>query len=76
MILGDLNTMGHSVARLSPNYCCDHMRWGSLGSCEAAWWQRNVLAVTGGGNRLAMIERDLCVCKDRDGSVRQPAGQL
>jgi hypothetical protein len=48
VILGDLNTMGHSVARLSPNYCCDRMRWGSLGSCEAAWWQRHVLAVTGG----------------------------
>jgi hypothetical protein len=47
VILGDLNTMAHSVARLSPNYCCDRLRWGSLGCCEAAWWQRNVLAVTG-----------------------------
>ncbi|WIA35111.1 hypothetical protein OEZ86_003596 [Tetradesmus obliquus] len=44
-ILGDLNTMAHSVARLSPNYCCDGMRWRSLGSSEAAWWQRHVLAV-------------------------------
>jgi hypothetical protein len=46
-ILGDLNTMAHSVARLSPNYCCDGMRWRSLGSSEAAWWQRYVLAVMG-----------------------------
>lgn len=47
VILGDLNTMGHSVARLSPNYCCDSMRWRSLGSSEAAWWQKHVLSVTG-----------------------------
>lgn len=46
-ILGDLNTMAHSVARLSPNYCCDGMRWRSLGLSEAVWWQRNVLAVMG-----------------------------
>jgi hypothetical protein len=39
--------MAHSVARLSPNYCCDGMRWRSLGSSEAAWWQRYVLAVMG-----------------------------
>lgn len=47
VILGDLNTMGHSVARLSPSYCCDSMRWRSLGSSEAAWWQKHVLSVTG-----------------------------
>jgi hypothetical protein len=46
-ILGDLNTMAHSLARLSPNYCRDAMRWRSLGSSEAAWWQRYVLAVMG-----------------------------
>jgi hypothetical protein len=46
-ILGDLNTMAHSVARLSPNYCCDALRWRSLGSSEAAWWQRYVLSVMG-----------------------------
>eukprot|EP00775_Hariotina_reticulata_P004582 gene4582-4836_t len=45
-ILGDLNTMGHSVARLSPSYCRDVLRWKTLGSTEAAWWQRNVLSVT------------------------------
>jgi hypothetical protein len=47
VILGDLNTMGHSVARLSPNYCSDRMRWGSFGTYEAAWWQKHVLSVTG-----------------------------
>lgn len=46
-ILGDLNTMAHSVARLSRHYCCDALRWRSLGLSEAAWWQRHVLAVTG-----------------------------
>lgn len=45
VILGDLNTMGHGVARLSPNYCCDPMRWRSLGSSEARYWSDHVLAV-------------------------------
>ena len=44
MILGDLNTMGHGVARLSPRYCCDAMRWRSLGWYEAAWWHVHVLS--------------------------------
>ncbi len=44
MILGDLNTMGHGVARLSPHYCCDAMRWRSLGWYEAAWWHAHVLS--------------------------------
>ena len=44
VILGDLNTMGHGVARLSPHYCCDVMRWRTLGWYEAAWWHAHVLS--------------------------------
>lgn len=44
-ILGDLNTMAHGIARLSPSYCCDRMRFLSLGSDEAVFWKRYVLAV-------------------------------
>ena len=44
-ILGDLNTMAHGVARLSPSYCCDRMRFRSLGSDEAVVWEREVLAL-------------------------------
>lgn len=46
MILGDLNTMAHGLARFFPKYCCDGMRWGSVGWSEAEWWQRNLFAVT------------------------------
>lgn len=42
-IMGDLNTMAHGVARLSPSYCCDQMRWRSLCWFEADWWHRHVL---------------------------------
>ena len=35
LICGDLNTMGHGVARFSPFHCTDHLRWGSLGLHEA-----------------------------------------
>lgn len=45
-ILGDLNTMAHGVARLSPNYCCDAMRFWTLGRPEAHFWHHNVLAIT------------------------------
>lgn len=43
-IMGDLNTMAHGVARLSPSYCCDILRWRALGWYEAAWWDRFVLS--------------------------------
>jgi len=39
VICGDLNTMAHGIARLSPSYCCDHLRWRSLGQSESQWWQ-------------------------------------
>lgn len=45
-ILGDLNTMANSIARLSPHYCCDMMRWWSLGYSEAQWWDKFVLSET------------------------------
>ena len=39
VIAGDLNTMAHGIARLHPSYCCDHLRWRSIGQTEAEWWQ-------------------------------------
>ena len=30
--------MAHSIARLSPKYCRDIMRWRSLGTTEAEFW--------------------------------------
>lgn len=53
-IMGDLNTMAHGIARLSPNYCCDHMRWRSLGLYEAQVWQRHIFQNTGEGASLAL----------------------
>lgn len=46
MILGDLNTMAHGLARFIPYCCCDGMRWRSVGWSEAEWWQRNLFSVT------------------------------
>lgn len=43
-ILGDMNTMAHGIARLSPNYCCDRMRFLTLGRDEGVIWERAVLA--------------------------------
>src|SRR5690554_584364 len=43
LILGDLNTLAHSIARFSPSYCKDSLRWGSLGYTEAEWWERWIL---------------------------------
>ncbi|KAG7672843.1 hypothetical protein KSW81_001783 [Nannochloris sp. 'desiccata'] len=45
VILGDLNTMAHGIARFSKNYCCDRMRFLSLGHDEAVMWEQNVLKV-------------------------------
>lgn len=46
LILGDLNTMAHGLARFFKKYCCDAMRWRSLGWSEAQWWQKNLWQVT------------------------------
>ena len=46
IIAGDLNTIGHSIVRLSRNICTDRMRVLSFGENEADWLQRKVLART------------------------------
>jgi endonuclease/exonuclease/phosphatase family metal-dependent hydrolase len=42
LIFGDLNTMAHGIARLSPKYCCDSMRIMSFGQYEGSWWDYNI----------------------------------
>lgn len=44
-IMGDLNTMGNGVARLSPSFCTDHLRFKTLGISEARFWHDNLLSV-------------------------------
>ncbi|KAI9497471.1 Endonuclease/exonuclease/phosphatase [Zychaea mexicana] len=44
IICGDLNTMAHSIARLSPKYATDRYRYLSLGETESSWWDRRVFA--------------------------------
>lgn len=39
---GDMNTMAHGIARLSPHYCCDQMRFRRVAAAAAARWQRRV----------------------------------
>ncbi|KAK9846438.1 hypothetical protein WJX81_003784 [Elliptochloris bilobata] len=43
-VLGDLNTMGHGVARLSHRHCTDALRLRSLGWYEAEVWHAAVLS--------------------------------
>lgn len=45
VLMGDLNTMAHGIARLSPSFCSDNMRWLSLGRDEAVMWENYVLSV-------------------------------
>lgn len=46
VIMGDLNTMANDFARFSPNFCCDHLRFRTLGQKEARFWKDNLLDVT------------------------------
>jgi endonuclease/exonuclease/phosphatase family metal-dependent hydrolase len=55
VICGDLNTMAHSVARLSPLYCCDRFRWLSIGWSEARFWAHSVFAVTDSAEGTAAV---------------------
>lgn len=45
IIGGDLNTMGHGIARLSPYHCTDSLRWATVGQTEAEFWQQNLFDV-------------------------------
>ncbi|ORZ15909.1 hypothetical protein BCR42DRAFT_416129 [Absidia repens] len=62
-IFGDLNTMAHSIARLSPKFARDRYRLLSLGESESTWFDRNILGhhVMDGpiNTRLLTMERPL-----------------
>lgn len=45
IIAGDLNTMAHSIVRLSTKYARDRYRILSLGDSESNWFDRHVMAV-------------------------------
>ena len=38
--------MGHGIARWSPNFCCDRMRFGNLGRTEAQVWDDLIIQQT------------------------------
>lgn len=63
-IMGDLNTMAHGIARLSPRYCCDGMRLRSMGLYEAQVWDRHILQNVGGRPSAALrsfgLPADVC----------------
>jgi len=44
-VFGDLNTMAHGIARFSPKYCKDKMRFWSIGQSEAEFWDHTVFKV-------------------------------
>ena len=37
--------MAHGIARFSPKYCNDKMRFWTLGQSEAAFWDRTVFSI-------------------------------
>ena len=37
--------MAHGIARFSPKFCTDKMRFRTLGQSEAAFWQRKVFNI-------------------------------
>lgn len=77
VVMGDFNTLAHGIARFSPNYCRDIMRFVSLGWTESEWWQKHVFDAhseeQGGGGvenemlgkyRRFMSARDLQVLRN------------
>jgi hypothetical protein len=70
-ILGDLNTMAQGIARFSKNYCCDRMRFLSLGNDEAVMWERNVLKIKD-PRYLPSNDADILAATSR-GEVKEPS---
>lgn len=61
--------MANGVARLSPHYCRDSLRWRSLGASEGAYFARHVLgcrAADGAGINAHFFKLGLpeAVCRD------------
>ena len=48
LVFGDLNTMSSGIARLSPKYCKDRVRWMGLGETEGEWLLRHFISRTHG----------------------------
>ncbi len=42
-ICADFNTLAHGIARFSPKYCKDSLRWKSIGWTESEWWGHYIL---------------------------------
>lgn len=59
LICGDLNTVAHGIARLSPYYCRDWLRVGSLGSHEAEWWNKHLFNHSADNSLTFYINRGL-----------------
>ena len=76
IIAGDLNTMAHSIARLSPTYCCDSFRWRSFGQTEARFWAHNVFAVTNTPEAAVAVARGHEEASSSGGRVSAPSPPL
>ncbi|KAL3132526.1 hypothetical protein ABBQ32_009069 [Trebouxia sp. C0010 RCD-2024] len=71
-VLGDLNTMAHGIARFSPKFCTDKMRFWSLGQSEAALWQKKVFNIV---DLNTIPEQDEAQkVRQRSGPSEQPKG--
>ncbi|CAG9467750.1 unnamed protein product [Pedinophyceae sp. YPF-701] len=44
VLAGDLNTLAHGLARFSPMFATDRMRFRTWGSCESEIWDRDVMS--------------------------------
>ena len=70
IIMGDLNTMAHGLARLSPKYCRDFLRIWSLGSSEGSFWYKYLFNVLHNGSKKG-INHKLFSLYPRHFSLRQ-----
>lgn len=79
-IMGDLNTMAHGIARLSPRFCCDRMRVRSLCLYEAQVWDRHVFRNVGGQPSAALrafgLPADVCAALVNPGALLVVGDQL
>ena len=68
--------MGHGIARFSPKFCTDKMRFWSLGQSEAVFWHRNIFQVqdmsTASAQQSASVDATLPAVAD--GSANGQAG--
>jgi hypothetical protein len=57
VISGDLNTLGHGIARFHRKFCGDGLRFRTMGFSESGWWMHHLFNQPGGSDHNPFLKK-------------------